>query len=237
MTGEFMDFLNKEVDAYDPDSDPDGMKMFEMRKKADLLGLNQRQRELYQARFERAAKINADPKLKPLEAVRRAAKGQIGEMFKNVGQTRVWNEDLESALRDPAKLEAWGMPKEQAAKVKTLVDGGKVDGKIVIPDKVAALRLFQEQSLTRKERGESGLTEREYDLLTRAADAKGDMVTDPMQQQGAEFNRAVLEEGFDNWYDSETAKRGAPPSDVEARQWVGDKTRAVIQGAGGGKPV
>lgn len=232
MTGEFMDFLNKEVDAYDPDSDPDGMKMFEMRKKADLLGLNQRQRELYQARFERAAKINADPKLKPLEAVRRAAKGQIGEMFKNVGQTRVWNEDLESALRDPAKLEAWGMPKEQAAKVKTLVDGGKVDGKIVIPDKVAALRLFQEQSLTRKERGESGLTEREYDLLTRAADAKGDMVTDPMQQQGAEFNRAVLEEGFDNWYDSETAKRGAPPSDVEARQWVGDKTRAVIQGAG-----
>jgi GH24 family phage-related lysozyme (muramidase) len=232
MTGEFMDFLNKEVDVYDPDSDPDGLKTYELQKKSDLLGLNQRQRELYSARLERAAKVNADPKLKPLEAVRRAAKGQIGEMFKEVGKSRVWDDDLEGALRDPAKLEAWGIAKGQAAKIKTLVEGGTVDGKEIIPDKAAALRLFRDQSLSRKERGESGLTAWEYDLYQKAADASGDMVADPMQQQGAEFNRAILEEGFDNWYDSETAKRGAPPSDVEARQWVGDKSRAVIQGVG-----
>jgi GH24 family phage-related lysozyme (muramidase) len=232
MTGEFMDFLNKEVDVYDPDSDPDGLKTYELQKKSDLLGLNQRQRELYSARLERAAKVNADPKLKPLEAVRRAAKSQIGEMFKEVGKSRVWDDDLEGALRDPAKLEAWGIAKGQAAKIKTLVEGGTVDGKEIIPDKAAALRLFRDQSLSRKERGESGLTAWEYDLYQKAADASGDMVTDPMQQQGAEFNRAILEEGFDNWYDGETAKRGAPPSDVEARQWVGDKSRAVIQGVG-----
>lgn len=232
MTGEFMDFLNKEVDVYDPDADPDGLKTYELQKKADLLGLNPRQRELYSARLERAAKVNADSKLKPLEAVRRAAKGQIGEMFKDVGKSRVWDDDLEGALRDPAKLEAWGIAKGQAAKIKTLVEGGTVDGKEITPDKAAALRLFRDQSLSRKERGESGLTAWEYNLYQKAADASGDMVADPMQQQGAEFNRAILEEGFDNWYDSETAKRGAPPSDVEARQWVGDKSRAVLQGTG-----
>jgi GH24 family phage-related lysozyme (muramidase) len=239
MTGEFMDFLNKEVDVYDPDSDPDGLKTYELQKKSDLLGLNQRQRELYSARLERAAKVNADPKLKPLEAVRRAAKGQIGEMFKEVGKSRVWDDDLEGALRDPAKLEAWGVPVDQAQGIKLLIEGGtdkkgmfgKANEK-VIPDKAKALKLFRDQSLARKERGESGLTAWEYDLYQKAADASGDMVADPMQQQWAEFNRAVLEEGFDNWYDSETAKRGAPPSDVEARQWVGDKSRAVIQGVG-----
>jgi GH24 family phage-related lysozyme (muramidase) len=227
MTGEFLDFLNKEVDVYDPDSDPDGLKTYELQKKADLLGLNQRQRELYSARLERAAKVNADPKLKPLEAVRRAAKAQIGDMFKDVGKTNVWADNLAGALQDTAKLEAWGLDGTARESIRTTL----TDDKRTPEDRnQAALRIFKEASKDRKDKTAAGLTEWEFNLFNRAE--KDDEATQFDAKFEAEFNRAILEEGFDNWYDSETAKRGAPPSDVEARQWVGDKSRAVIQGVG-----
>jgi hypothetical protein len=237
VTGELMDFLNKEVDAYDPDDDPQFTKLYEINQKATLLGLNTDQANLFNMRLQRAAKVNADPKAKPLEAVRRAAKSQIGEMFKDVGTQRVWNKDLEMALRDAVKLEAYGLPADQAAKVKLLIEGGKDKkgilgkaGNTIMPDKSAALRLFRDQSTARKERGESGLSEWEYELFSTAADTSKDAVTDPRRAMESEFDRAVIEEAFDNWYDNETAKRGAPPTEKEAAAWVGDKTRAVIQG-------
>ena len=227
MTGEFMDFLNKEVDVYDPDSDPDGLRTFELQKKADLLGLNQRQRELYSARLERAAKVNADPKLKPLEAVRRAAKSQIGEMFKDVGQSNVWSDNLSGALQDEAKLEAWGIDSSARESILTTI---RDETRKPEDRNQAALRIFKEASKNREDKTAAGLTEWEFELFNRAE--KDDESTQFDAKFEGEFNRAVLEEAFDNWYDSETAKRGAPPSDVEARQWVGESTRAVIQGTG-----
>lgn len=227
MPGEFMDFLNKEVDAYDPDSDEKGLKWLELNKKADLLGLDKNQRGLYAMRFERAAKVNADPKLKPLEAVRRAAKGQIGEMFKDVGTTNVWADNLEGALQDAAKLEAWGLDATARDSIKTTLSD---DTRKPEDRNQAALRIFKEASKKRTDKTASGLTEWEHKLYERAETDNEETQFDA--KFTAEFNLAILEEGFDNWYDSETAKRGAPPSDVEARQWVGDKTRAVIQGSG-----
>jgi GH24 family phage-related lysozyme (muramidase) len=227
MTGEFMDFLNKEVDVYDPDSDPDGLKTFEIQKKADLLGLNQRQRELYSARLERAAKVNADPKLKPLEAVRRAAKSQIGEMFKDVGQSNVWSDNLSGALQDEAKLEAWGIDSSARKSILTTI---RDETRKPEDRNQAALRIFKEASKNREDKTAAGLTEWEFELFNRAE--KDDESTQFDAKFEGEFNRAVLEEAFDNWYDGETAKRGTPPSAVEARRWVGESTRAVIQGTG-----
>jgi len=148
-------------------------------------------------------------------------------MFKDVGKTNVWADNLSGALQDKAKLEAWGLDSDaQKSIIETLQDQNRK------PEdrNQAALRIFKEASKAREDKSAKGLTEWEFNLFNRAE--KDDETTQFDDKFEAEFNRAILEEGFDNWYDSETAKRGAPPSDVEARQWVGDKTRAVIQGAG-----
>lgn len=228
LSGEFMDFLTKEVDSYDPDADPDGLKMYELNKKSDLLGLNDRQRELYAARFNRAAKVNADPRLKPLEAVRRAAKTQIGEAFKDLAKMDIWRANLSGALQDSAKLEAWGI---DASKRKEIISTIRDTKRSKEDRNQAALRIFQEASKGRESKSAEGLSKYEFDLYQRAEKDEGGSRYE--SQFEADFDRALLEEGFDNWYDTETAKRGMPPPDVEVRKWVGEKIRSVLQGSNG----
>lgn len=229
MQGEFYDFLNDEVDAYDPKTDPDGVKSYELQKKAAFLGVNSLQWSFFQARLENASKLNGPQRAQ--QAVLSAGKKAIGAAFKDVGQFRAWDSDAESLFKDPAKLEAFGIPNDAAKAIEKLTKGeftwgGRPTGKGV--DKAQALQLFRQNATTRVPVKPDGLTEAEWSKMVSLAD--GDTSIDPRVESETEFNRAILEEELESWYNHELNKRGTPPTEQEVKTWVGDKTRAVLQG-------
>jgi hypothetical protein len=231
MTGELLDFLNTDVDSYDPRNDPDGLKFYELKKKAGALGLNPDQMSLFDMRLKRAADMKAPERAQKEVLV--TGRKLIGEAFKDIGRTRTWDSDAEKLLADRAKLEALGVPAEKAEEISKLVKGTapgvfSSGGKEV--DKAKALTLFRQQAATRPAAKPEGLTEAEWSKFTALAD--GDVVVDPQKAAGAELDRAVLEEGLEAWYEFERKKRGTPPTEVEVKQWIGDKTRSVLQGIG-----
>ena len=230
IQSEFYDFLNDEVDQYDPDKDPNGVKSYEIKKKADLLGLNGSQMQFFQARLERASKLNGPQRAQ--QAVLSTGKKVIGDMLKDVGTTRVWDSDAQTLFKDQAKLEAFGIPPEKAAEIAKLTTGGtaffsgKPTGKGI--DQAKALQIFKQQSSTRVAAKPAGLTDAEWGKMTKLSEA--DTSTDPNASMSSEFDRAILEEGLESWYEYERNKRGTPPTEKEVKEWVGDKTRAVLQG-------
>lgn len=230
IQSEFYDFLNDEVDQYDPDKDPNGIKSYEIKKKADLLGLNNSQMQFFQARLERASKLNGPQRAQ--QAVLSVGKKVIGDMLKDVGTTRAWDSDAQTLFKDQAKLEAFGIPPEKAAEIAKLTTGGtaffsgKPTGKGI--DQAKALQIFKQQSSTRVAAKPAGLTDAEWGKMTRLSEA--DTSTDPNASMSSEFDRAILEEGLESWYEYERNKRGTPPTEKEVKEWVGDKTRAVLQG-------
>ena len=231
MQGEFYDFLNSEVDQYDPMKDPDGVKGYEMQKKAAMLGLNGSQMEFFEARLNRAAKLNGPQRAQ--QAVLSTGKKVIGEMLKDVGTTRAWDSDAEILFKDKAKLEAFGIPKDAAVEIEKLTKGeftwgGQPTGKGI--DKAKALQLFKQNSTTRVAAKPAGLTDAEWGKMVTLSTS--DASVNPDASMSAEFNRAILEEGLESWYQHELNKRGTPPDEKEVKAWVGDKTRAVLQGAG-----
>ena len=231
MQGEFYDFLNSEVDQYDPMKDPDGVKGYEMQKKAAMLGLNGSQMEFFEARLNRAAKLNGPQRAQ--QSVLSAGKKVIGEMLKDVGTTRAWDSDAEILFKDKVKLEAFGIPKDAAVKIEKLTKGeftwgGQPTGEGI--DKAKALQLFKQNSTTRVAAKPAGLTDAEWGKLVTLSTS--DVSVNPDASMSAEFNRAILEEGLESWYQHELNKRGTPPDEKEVRAWVGDKTRAVLQGVG-----
>lgn len=231
MQGEFYDFLNSEVDQYDPMSDPDGVKSYEMQKKAAMLGLNASQMDFFNARLNRAAKLNGPQRAQ--QSVLSAGKKVIGEMLKDVGTTRAWDSDAEILFKDKVKLEAFGIPKDISTEIEKLTKGeftwgGQPTGKGI--DKAKALQLFKQHSATRVAARPAGLTDAEWSKMV--ALSTSDVSVNPDSSISAEFNRAILEEGLESWYQHELNKRGTPPDEKEVRAWVGDKTRAVLQGVG-----
>lgn len=231
MTGELLDFLNTDVDTYDPRNDPDGLKLYGLKRQAATLGLNPDQMALFEMRLNRAAEMKAPERAQKEVLV--TGRKLIGETFKDIGRTRTWDSDAEKLLADRAKLEALGVPAEKAEEISKLVKGTapgvfSSGGKEV--DKAKALTLFRQQAATRPAAKPEGLTEAEWSKFTALAD--GDAVVDPQKAAGAELDRAVLEEGLESWYEFERKKRGTPPTEVEVKQWIGDKTRSVLQGIG-----
>ncbi len=231
MTGELLDFLNTDVDIYDPRNDPDGLKLYGLKQKAGLLGLNPDQMSLFEMRLNRAREMKAPERAQ--KAVLVTGRKLIGEAFKDIGKTRTWDSDAEKLLADRAKLEALGLPAEKAEEISKLVTGSapgwmSKGGKDM--DKAKALTLFRQQATTRPAAKPEGLTDAEWSKFTALAD--GDATVDPQKAAGAEMDRAVLEEGLEAWYEFERKKRGTPPTEVEVKQWIGDKTRSVLQGIG-----
>lgn len=231
MQGEFYDFLNNEVDQYDPMKDPDGVKSYEMTKKAAMLGLNASQMDFFNARLNRAAKLNGPQRAQ--QSVLSAGKKVIGEMLKDVGTTRAWDSDAEILFKDKVKLEAFGIPKDISTEIEKLTKGeftwgGQPTGKGI--DKAKALQLFKQHSATRVAAKPAGLTDAEWGKMVTLSTS--DVSVNPDTSMSAEFNRAILEEGLESWYQHELNKRGTPPDEKEVRAWVGDKTRAVLQGVG-----
>jgi hypothetical protein len=231
MQGEFYDFLNSEVDQYDPMNDPDGVKSYEMQKKAAMLGLNASQMDFFNSRLNRAAKLNGPQRAQ--QSVLSAGKKVIGEMLKDVGTTRAWDSDAEILFKDKVKLEAFGIPKDISTKIEKLTKGeftwgGQPTGKGI--DKAKALQLFKQHSSTRVAARPAGLTDAEWSKMVTLSTS--DVSVNPDSSISAEFNRAILEEGLESWYQHELNKRGTPPDEKEVRAWVGDKTRAVLQGVG-----
>jgi GH24 family phage-related lysozyme (muramidase) len=229
IQSEFYNFLNDDVDQYDPMQDPEGVKSYEMQKKAANLGLNGSQMQFFQARLERAAKLNGPQRAQ--QAVLSTGKKVIGDMLKDVGTTRAWDSDAQTLFKDPAKLQAFGIPLDKAKEIEKLTKGeftwsGQPTGKGI--DQAKALQLFKQQSATRVAAKPAGLTDAEWGKMTRLSEA--DTSTDPNASMSSEFDRAVLEEGLESWYEYERSKRGTPPSEKEVKAWVGDKTRAVLQG-------
>lgn len=230
MQGEFYDFLNNEVDKYDPMSDPDGVKSYEMQKRAAMLGLNGSQMEFFQARMDRASKLNGPQRAQ--QAVLSTGKKIIGEMLKDVGTTRAWDSDAEILFKDPAKLEAFGLSKDVSKEIEKLTKGeftwsGQPTGKGI--DKAKALQLFKQNATTRVAAKPAGLSDAEWSKMVTLSTS--DTSTDPNASISAEFNRAILDEGLESWYEYERNKRGTPPTEKEVKEWVGDKTRAVLQGS------
>lgn len=230
MQGEFYDFLNNEVDQYDPMSDPDGVKSYEMQKRAAMLGLNGSQMEFFQARMDRASKLNGPQRAQ--QAVLSTGKKIIGEMLKDVGTTRAWDSDAEILFKDPAKLEAFGLSKDVSKEIEKLTKGeftwsGQPTGKGI--DKAKALQLFKQNATTRVAAKPAGLSDAEWSKMVTLSTS--DTSTDPNASISAEFNRAILDEGLESWYEYERNKRGTPPTEKEVKEWVGDKTRAVLQGS------
>jgi|GEM_PF-3042263 len=230
IQSEFYDFLNNEVDQYDPMTDAQRVKEYEMGKRAATLGLNGPQMEFFQARLERAKKLNGPQRAR--QAVLSTGKKVIGDMLKDVGTTRAWDSDAQTLFKDPAKLEAFGIPPEKASEIAKLTIGGtsffsgEPTGKGI--DQAKALQLFKQQSATRVAAKPAGLTDAEWSKMTRLSEA--DTSTDPNASMSSEFDRAILEEGLESWYNYELNKRGVPPDEKEVKAWVGDKTRAVLQG-------
>jgi hypothetical protein len=97
-------------------------------------------------------------------------------------------------------------------------------------DKAKALQLFKQQATTRVAAKPAGLSDAEWSKLVTLSESETS--TDPNATISTEFNRAILEEGLESWYEYERNKRGTPPTESEVKSWVGDKTRAVLQGAG-----
>lgn len=231
MQGEFYDFLNSAVDQYDPKTDPDGVKSYELQKQAAMLGLNGPQMSLFEARLQRAAKMNGPQRAQ--QVVLSAGKKFIGDMLKDVGVTRAWDSDAEALFKDPAKLEAFGVPKDAAKEIEKLTKGefswgGDPTGKGV--DKAKALELFKRHAETRSASRPAGLTDAEWQKMLTLSTAEPSASRDAAIS--AEFDRAILEEGLESWYNHELNKRGTPPDGTEVKKWVGDKTRAVLQGVG-----
>lgn len=231
MTGELLDFLNSSVDTYNPRNDPDGLKLYELKKQAGVLGLNADQMALFEMRLKKAVDMKAPERAQKEVLV--TGRKLIGEAFKDIGSKRTWDSDAEKLLADKAKLEALGIPVEKAEEISKLMTGSapgwfSSGGKEI--DKAKALTLFRQQATTRPAARPEGLTDAEWSKFTALAD--GDAVVDPTQAAGAEMDRAVLEEGLESWYEYERQKRGTPPTEIEVKQWIGDKTRAVLQGIG-----
>jgi hypothetical protein len=231
MTGELLDFLNTDVDTYDPRNDPDGLKLYGLKRQAATLGLNPDQMALFEMRLNRAAEMKAPERAQKEVLV--TGRKLIGEAFKDIGRTRTWDSDAEKLLADRAKLEALGVPAEKADEISKLVTGSapgvfSKGGKDM--DKAKALTLFRQQATTRPAAKPEGLTDAEWSKFT--ALAEGDATVDPQKAAGAELDRAVLEEGLEAWYEFERKKRGTPPTEVEVKQWIGEKTRSVLQGIG-----
>lgn len=231
MIGELLDFLNVDVDTYDPSKDGDSMKLYGLKQKAGLLGLNADQMALFEMRLNRAIEMKAPERAQKEVLV--TGRKLIGEAFKDIGRTRIWDSDAEKLLADRAKLEALGVPTEKAEEISKLVTGStpgwfSKGGKDM--DKAKALTLFRQQATTRPAAKPEGLTDAEWSKFN--ALAEGDATVDPQKAAGAELDRAVLEEGLEAWYEFERKKRGAPPTEVEVKQWIGEKTRAVLQGIG-----
>lgn len=231
MTGELLDFLNSSVDTYNPRNDPNGLKLYELKKQAGVLGLNPDQMALFEMRLKKAVDMNGPERAQREVLV--TGRKLIGEAFKDIGSKRTWDSDAEKLLADKAKLEALGIPVEKAEEISKLMTGSapgwfNSGGKQI--DKAKALTLFRQQATTRPAARPEGLTDAEWSKFTALAD--GDAVVDPTQAAGAEMDRAVLEEGLESWYEYERQKRGTPPTEIEVKQWIGDKTRAVLQGVG-----
>lgn len=231
MTGELLDFLNTDVDTYDPRNDADGLKLYGLKRQAATLGLNADQMALFEMRLNRAAAMKAPERAQKEVLV--TGRKLIGEAFKDIGRTRTWDSDAEKLLADRAKLEALGVPAEKAEEISKLVVGTapgwlSKGGKEI--DKAKALTLFRQQAETRPAVKPEGLTDAEWSKFT--ALAEGDATVDPQKAAGAELDRAVLEEGLEAWYEFERKKRGTPPTEVEVKQWIGEKTRSVLQGIG-----
>jgi hypothetical protein len=231
MQSEFYDFLNNEVDQYDPMTDPQRVKEYEIGKKAADIGLNGPQLQFFQARLERAKSLNGPQRAQ--QAVLSTGKKVIGEMLKDVGITRAWDSDAETLFKDAAKLEAFGVSKDVSKEIENLTKGeftwgGQPTGKGM--DKAKALQLFKQQATTRVAAKPAGLSDAEWSKLVTLSESETS--TDPNATISTEFNRAILEEGLESWYEYERNKRGTPPTESEVKSWVGDKTRAVLQGAG-----
>jgi hypothetical protein len=60
--------------------------------------------------------------------------------------------------------------------------------------------------------------------------AESDTSTDPNAAMSAEFDRAVLVEQLNSWYEAKRIKDGTPPNETEVKTWVGNNTRALMQG-------
>ena len=226
---DFFDFLNNKVDQYDPQSDPEGEEALKLQNEAHYLGLNPRQQRLFNFRLKRASDVNG-PKPEQ-KAVLAAAKKVIADTLKTVGVTQTWDSDAETLFKDPAKLQAFGIPLDKAKEIETLTKGtftwsGQPTGKGI--DKAKALQLFKQQSATRVAAKPESLTPVEWNKMTRLAE--DDTSTDPNAAMSAEFDRAFLEESLESWYEYKRVKDGTPPSEKEVKDWVGDKTRAVLQG-------
>jgi GH24 family phage-related lysozyme (muramidase) len=229
MQGEFFDFLNDNVDLYDPDKDPDGRKKLEINQKAANLGLNNLQLQYFQSRLERAEKLNGPQRAQ--QAILSAGEKAIGDALKTVGITRAWDSDAETLFKDPAKLQAFGISPDKAKEIEELTKGeftwrGQPTGEGM--DKAKALQLFKQQSATRVAVKPAGLSEGEWKKLTSLAES--DTSTDPNAAMSAEFDRAALVEQFNSWYEYKRVKDGTPPGKKEVEAWVGDNTRALMQG-------
>lgn len=232
MTGELLDFLNTDVDSYNPRNDADGLKLYGLKRQAATLGLNADQMALFEMRLNRAAAMKAPERAQKEVLV--TGRKLIGEAFKDIGRTRTWDSDAEKLLADRAKLEALGVPAEKAEEIRAYMIGERpkwIDkDNWRGTDKAKALTLFRQQATTRPAAKPEGLTDAEWSKFT--ALAEGDATVDPQKAVGAELDRAVLEEGLEAWYEFERNKRGTPPTEVEVKQWIGEKTRSVLQGIG-----
>ncbi|WP_038164747.1 hypothetical protein [Verrucomicrobium sp. BvORR106] len=168
-----------------------------------------------------------------------AARSEVRELFSKAGIQRVWNEDLKMALQDPAKMVAFGIGKEKAEEIKTLMQGSKKslwgDGKDVAQDHAAAFREFKLAASTRLDKiaaGKAGLSSWAYDLFARAATSNEDgEFADPEKAREAVMDVAEVISGLNDWAAEEVRKnKGVFPRREEIILKQGELVNKALQG-------
>lgn len=239
LPGEFSAFLD-EVLTYDPDNDPKYEKAAALQRRAAEMGLRQDQASQFNAVFEKAQKENADVTKRVETHALVAARQTIKSAYEKGGLKRVWDDNLAQALQDTAKLEAFGIPAVQAAKIKTLMQGGKdptdpQGERELAQDFTAAFREFKQAAQTRVDKstaGQRGLSEWAYNLFDKAANSDADgNEADPTKAMEAAFEEASAVQQVEQWFMKETQKNGAPPDETAVKAKVGTILNSKLQGA------
>lgn len=233
-----------EVKTYDPDDDPKKEKIRDLINKMIFLNPDRGQAEQFNGVLQDAVAQNTDRNKLVETQLLVAARNQIRDSFAKGGIRRAWNKHMEGALQDPAKMQAFGLSKEQTDKIMAYMRGGtydrlNADGKLekvaVTQDYSAAFREFKQAAVARRDRTAAeaaGLSSFMYDLFERAAtsDASGDF-NDPQKARDAALDEAVLLDQLNQWFRSETLRnKGVPPDEMAVKKKLGGMINGALQG-------
>lgn len=206
--------------GYDPDDDGAARSnYFAILDKATADGLSKRQLGMVGSMLRAAVKKNADGVGKSASADVTFARNEIHRLH-DIEQLGVRYKDssfFADALKDKAKLSAFGLTDVQADEVR------KLDGP-------AAATLFKKYASA----PEAAIDADKYNALTpftkelfARATGTGDFMDEPNRMESAK-REAVLLQKFDSWYKGQKEK----PSPDAIKGWLNSETRALKQPTG-----